>query len=140
MNCPACSSVLTERTTGSLTVDICEDGCGGIFFDRFEIQQVDEAPEGAGEALLQWSNLGTTKTPNTSKRYQCPRCDMIMMRSLFKPDIKVTVDTCPKCAGLWLDKGELNAIRDATGSDADRKKAAQRFVYQAFADIRGGNR
>lgn len=24
----------------------------------------------------------------------------------------VTVDRCPECSGLWLDAGELEAIRD----------------------------
>ena len=59
-----------------------------------------------------------------------------MMRSLFKPQIPVTVDTCPKCAGIFLDHGELQSIRGAEGSDADRRRKAQQFIWQAFADIK----
>ena len=55
MKCPACSSSLSERTVGALTVDICDTGCGGLFLDRFEINQVDEASEEEGNALLEWS-------------------------------------------------------------------------------------
>ena len=136
MKCPACASTLSERTAGSLTIDVCETGCGGIFFDRFEIQQVDEASEEEGVALLEWSSKGDNKRPRTEQRYSCPRCNIIMMRGQFKPSIPVTVDTCPGCAGLWLDRGELNNIREAPGADADRARVALRFVWEAFAEIK----
>ena len=135
MKCPACSSTLTERTAGALTVDICDSGCGGIFFDRFELSQVDEATETEGEALLKWAGSTPSKKPDQSQRYRCPRCEMIMMRGLFKPQIPVTVDTCPQCAGVFVDHGELDSIRSAAGSDEDRQQAARQFITAAFEDI-----
>ena len=139
MKCPACSSPLTEHTAGALTVDICDHGCGGIFFDRFEVGSVDEASETEGQALLEWSNIEARKTPDQEQRYRCPRCEMIMMRGQFKPQIPVIVDTCPQCAGIFLDHGELASIREAEGSDTDRRRVAQQFVWQAFADIKKGH-
>ena len=143
MKCPACSSSLTERTAGALTADICEAGCGGVYLDRFELSRVDEATEVEGEALLEWAAAeqgGRRKRPDHDKRYHCPRCEMIMMRHQFKPQIPIMVDTCPKCAGVWLDQGELVGIRNSEGSDAERVQAAQQFIWQAFDDIRDGAR
>ena len=135
MKCPACGSTLSEHTVGALTVDICDTGCGGIFFDRFELSQVDEATETEGEALIRWAGITPSKKPDQSQRYRCPRCGMIMMRGLFKPQIPVTVDTCPQCAGVFVDHGELNSIRAAEGSDEERQLAARTFINSAFDDI-----
>ena len=43
---------LTARKVGELTVDVCDGGCGGVWFDNFELQKVDESHEAAGESLL----------------------------------------------------------------------------------------
>jgi Zn-finger nucleic acid-binding protein len=29
--------------------------------------------------------------------------------------VDVEIDTCPSCQGVWLDRGELNAILDRSG-------------------------
>ena len=50
MDRPACAKILTTRTAGRITVDVCEQGCGGLWFDRYELMSVDEADESAGEA------------------------------------------------------------------------------------------
>ena len=53
MKCPACNTTMEEVTVEGITVDVCKQGCGGIWFDRFELQKVDEMHESAGEILLQ---------------------------------------------------------------------------------------
>jgi len=35
------------------------------------------------------------------------------------------VDECPKCAGFWLDAGELAGIRSEFATQEERKAAAQ---------------
>ena len=37
----------------------------------------------------------------------CPRCGGSLKESKFED---VTVDTCEKCAGVWLDAGELQRL------------------------------
>jgi uncharacterized protein len=38
---------------------------------------------------------------------RCPKCgEVLEQRTLHE----VTVDTCPSCQGMWLEKGELEAI------------------------------
>ena len=57
MKCPACFSELSSVTIGQLTVDMCRGGCGGTWFDAFELQQVDESHESAGQMQLSGSVL-----------------------------------------------------------------------------------
>ena len=45
MKCPACFNELTEMQVGSVKVDVCEGGCGGIWLDAFELQRVDDEEE-----------------------------------------------------------------------------------------------
>jgi len=37
----------------------------------------------------------------------CPRCDGTLKESTFEG---VTIDTCEKCGGVWLDSGELQQL------------------------------
>ncbi|MDF2938196.1 MAG: hypothetical protein K0Q90_3569 [Paenibacillaceae bacterium] len=38
----------------------------------------------------------------------CPVCDHVKMREVEKEG--VTIDTCPQCKGVWLDRGELDKL------------------------------
>ena len=38
---------------------------------------------------------------------QCPRCDGTLKEVMIE---KVPIDTCDKCAGVWLDSGELEQL------------------------------
>lgn len=37
----------------------------------------------------------------------CPRCGVALAARDYHG---VTIDECPRCAGIWLDKGELKAV------------------------------
>ena len=52
MDCPSCDRELTRWTSPSLEVDVCDGGCGGIWFDHYELSRLDEAAEAAGAELL----------------------------------------------------------------------------------------
>ena len=38
----------------------------------------------------------------------CPRCDRVTL--LEKDREGITVDICPECRGVWLDRGELDKL------------------------------
>ena len=38
---------------------------------------------------------------------KCPRCDGSLKESKFE---EITIDTCDKCGGVWLDSGELEQL------------------------------
>jgi uncharacterized protein len=132
MDCPACGHALSPRTAGELTVDVCDGGCGGVWFDHYELKKVDEQSEAAGAALLD-----VARDPNVvvdpDKRYVCPKCPdgAVMMRHFWSVSRKVTVDECPECGGVFLDAGELREIRDLYPTEAARHAAADAY----FKDV-----
>lgn len=138
MNCPACSRNLSQKTVRSVNLDVCAGGCAGIWFDNFELKKFDEQNEEAVE-LLDIARGAGVNVDFEAKR-KCPRCSMIMMRHLFSPKDKIEIDECPACAGIWLDAGELLAIRSAFPSETERQKAVQEFIERAvsphFAEMR----
>ncbi|MCK4291836.1 MAG: zf-TFIIB domain-containing protein [Planctomycetes bacterium] len=134
MKCPACGNELKEITAGDVAVDVCEGGCGGIWFDWFELKKFDEPHEAAGEALLEVSRDQGVSVDH-SKRLNCPKCDdIVMMRHFFSIKKAVVVDECPGCAGFWLDAGELGQIRGLFKTEVERHKAAEEYFDEVFGD------
>lgn len=111
MICPACTHELTEFVIGGVTLDACEGGCAGIWFDAFELQRVDDQHEVAGDTVLRLQR-DPRVTIDAARKRDCPRCTGIKLkRHFFSPKLKIEVDQCPQCGGYWLDAGELEKIR-----------------------------
>lgn len=118
MKCPACDRELRPIQVGSVAVDVCEGGCGGIWFDAFELGKVDEPHEAAGDPLTGIRRDPTVKIDLQRKR-ECPHCAGIKLkRHRFSRTSQVEVDHCPNCAGYWLDAGELERIRTELDASA----------------------
>ena len=150
MKCPACFNELSQMTVGHLTVEICRGGCGGIWFDAFELQRVDEPQESGAEWLVNIERDPSLRVDHTRKR-SCPKCAEIKLkRHYFSAKRRVEVDQCPGCGGYWLDGGELEKIRDEMG-DTAREKEVQaanqtrvsasviRYIYQMKTAAREGS-
>jgi len=132
MNCPACGKALSEMAVGTLAVDVCRGGCGGIWFDQLELQKVDDQAEAAGESLMDIER-GESLRIDARARRRCPRCpDIVMTRHFYGPKQRVEVDECAKCGGIWLDAGELAAIRSEYKTEAERRQAAHDFAHTLF--------
>jgi len=127
MQCPACGNTLERRTVQGVELDVCSRGCAGIWFDNFELTKFDEPFEPADNLLDLEPVQGVTIDP---ARRKCPKCDDVtMMRHFFSVKHEVEVDECAGCGGIWLDHGELRAIRNLFPSTEERQKAA----HDAFA-------
>jgi len=132
MECPACHHTLDPVEAGGVTVQVCKEGCGGLWFSWMELQRFDEPKETAGEGLLDFARQpGVTVDPGP---LHCPQCaDKIQLKRHFwsvKRD--VTVDECPECGGYWLDPGELRTIRTDFETDEDRRAAADAYFEETF--------
>ena len=136
MKCPACHRALSAVTVSGVTVDVCQDGCAGMWFDQGELRWFDEPIGVAGQALIEMTaNAKVSADPGQRRR--CPKCpDSVLMRHFFSAKRAVTVDECPTCAGTWLDSGELLRIRAEYGSDEARKQAAR----AGFEEVLVGDR
>jgi hypothetical protein len=98
-------------------VDVCEGGCGGVWFDNFELRKVDEA----GAEAIRGVPRDLSLHVDLKSRRRCPKCaGQWMMRRYFSRLKRTLIDECPECAGIWLDAGEFDAIQRelAEGPDA----------------------
>ena len=130
MNCPACGHVLSSRTAGDVTVDVCDGGCGGIWFDHYELRKLDEPTESAGEQLLDVRrDPGVVVDP--AERYHCPKCTdgVVLMRHFWSVKRDVRIDECAECGGVFLDVGELARIRSEFPSEEARHAAADAYFH-----------
>jgi rubrerythrin len=50
------------------------------------------------------------KDLHAAKDMTCPRCGKTLQQRVERG---VTVDQCPSCGGVWLDKGELDVLAKA---------------------------
>ena len=134
MKCPACDRELQKMTVSDITVDVCRNGCGGIWFDNFELQKMDEKHEAAGESLLD-IKIDPSVSVDESKTRMCPICENQKMIKHFRSVNKqIEIDECPKCGGVWLDQGELRQIREQFEDDEARHQAAKEFFTNEFGD------
>lgn len=56
---------------------------------------------------------------------QCPRCDGMSLTLSERQNVEI--DYCPKCRGIWLDRGELDKlIERAEQADSAQYSSAPR--------------
>jgi hypothetical protein len=136
MICPACGHALVPLEIDGLTIDVCQDGCAGMWFDRNELRSFDDPAAAAGQLLIE--RAGRPRVPvDLSRRRRCPTCpDSVLMRHFFSAKRAVTVDECPTCAGIWLDAGELERIRMEYASSGARAQAAHIALEEVLAGDR----
>jgi Zn-finger nucleic acid-binding protein len=114
MKCPACDRKLSPMKVGSVMLDVCQDGCGGVWFDATELKKVSAEQRGrTGRIVKVKSKLDLPVDPAPAR--QCPHCAGITLeRRLYSLGTGVEMDCCPQCAGIWLDHGELEVIQEET--------------------------
>lgn len=123
MKCPACSALLFRRVIEEIELDVCKN-CHGTWFDRFELQKIS-ATEFEETPVF---DVDVSNEPKLDRR--CPKDRFPLMRHFFSKNIRLMIDTCPKCAGIWLDPGEFSAVRNQVASNQDsfRKNSNQFFA------------
>ena len=58
---------------------------------------------------------------------KCPNCDETLVMTERQG---VEIDYCPKCRGVWLDKGELDKIIEKSQSRSPSTQSADRNADQ----------
>lgn len=133
MKCPVCDNLLVEITAGSIKIHACQNGCGGLWVDHFQLDKIDKPDEYDGEVLtrLQGKNLAVV---DLNRSLRCPQCadHPPMLRHFFSVKREVLVNECPECGGYWLYMGELLKIRQTWKTDAEREKAADAYFASVF--------
>lgn len=127
MECPACHKAMEQEDFGDALVDVCKEGCGGIWFDWSELQLLDEKHEGLGQSLQGALNSPRHKD-NARGRINCPKCHVPMVAHFYKSETMVTIDECYSCGGFFLDAGELEVLRENHLDDAQREQIVETLL------------
>lgn len=138
MKCPVCQNELKEFDAGTFQIDICQDGCSGMWFDEGELEKCAAHNKPFPDSLLRMK-----RSPNVlidrSKARGCPRCpsNQVMNRVEIDPEINFEIDHCDSCGGYWLDIGELQHMREQHEEMAEissRLKAFEKRVEEQLKD------
>jgi Zn-finger nucleic acid-binding protein len=107
--CPVCSTLLFRRRVDGIELDGCP-ACGGVFFDKGELNQLVRKPETLRRVDSEFQPVETAMAPQRTGI--CPRCAH-PLKAFEHPSLPgIQVDGCHGCKGIWLDHGEPTAIAD----------------------------
>ncbi|MEO7112392.1 MAG: zf-TFIIB domain-containing protein [Polyangiaceae bacterium] len=105
LECPRDRSTMDQVEAGDAHIDVCGK-CGGQFFDAGEMF----AAFGVNADPSYWDRDETGGGVKDGT-FPCPRCRKHMLAQDIKYEKnKVEIDRCGHCGGIWLDKGEVEAI------------------------------
>ena len=145
MKCPLCNKDMKIVKIGKVEIDECSDGCHGIWFDLSELQKLDESTEGQGAELERILSYRRAPDYNPFRKVSCPKCSEKMSRHEYIDKSKIYIDECFNCGGVWLDRGELGAIRENFSgyenvTDIVEKMLMNDPVYKSYMDKTGRSR
>lgn len=133
MKCPRTGKALKSVKVGGVEVDLSE-GCGGVWFDNFELSKFSAPSNRMGEVLVEHLNNFHNPLLETDKRLKCPRdTDLVLMRRFYSGKLQIEIDECPQCGGIWLDAEELEKIHELFPNDGDYGKARKDFAKKVMS-------
>ena len=111
LKCPRCAERLAHVRIGGVDTDVCES-CGGLWLDRNELARFDRPEVAFGDALVAHLQQFPSALMDHSVRLRCPHHpEVVMSRRPYSSRVRVDIDHCPQCGGIWLDTDELALIR-----------------------------
>lgn len=129
ITCPVCGKDMEKvySKDNILCLDICLNGCGGIFFDNRELKKVDEKNENI-DFILEAVKDKEFKNTDTNEQLVCPSCGSLMVKNHTNFKGGVEIDECYACGGKFLNSGELTKIRQEYENEDERKQAFNEFL------------
>lgn len=111
MECPVDGSALETRPFRSTNIEECLQ-CRGLWFEEGEFRKAKDETEPDLNWLDFdiWSDQESYMAEWSSRK--CPQCGKNMATITYSPT-EVAVDCCIDRHGMWLDKGEFEAIIEA---------------------------
>lgn len=130
IKCPACQKDMVKVFVPSegVNIDICLNGCGGIYFDNREFQYFDEQHENIDD-ILETIEGKTFEKVDESLPRSCPVCGARMVKNHASAKKEILVDDCYSCGGKFLDNGELQKIRAQYATEEERSADVMTMLY-----------
>lgn len=117
LSCPRCQTpmstftVTTDVQHWEIEVDACKR-CGGLWLEDHDFEVDPKAKLLLDDELLAL-NRGEVDV-NTLAPADCPECRVPMHRYNWNNE-GITLDSCTKCHGRWIDGGEIADVRASWG-------------------------
>ena len=129
--CPACGKEMKKiyMPSQKIHLDVCVDGCGGLFFDNQEFKRVDEQDEDITPLILMLENKTYEPVKESALQRVCPTCGMKMVKNFSSAKHTIQVDECYGCGGKFLDHSELEKIRAEYATEEDRAYDVIKKLY-----------
>jgi len=133
IRCPACGTIMTKVfiPSAGVSVDICADGCGGIFFDNKELNHFKHAGDNSMEEINRLLSGKEYKKVDEQAIRICPACSTNMVKNNIA-NTNIQVDNCYQCGGIFLDYGELEIIRNSLKKYTNRNYTEPQTLSQQF--------
>jgi len=110
LKCPVDGGELERIAFQGIEVDVCKK-CGGIWFDRGELDDVMREAAAQPQSVARLDpKAGAAARPTPHRELVCPRCQKPMIPEVFGKVSSIELDRCPQCSGQWADGGELFAL------------------------------
>ena len=107
--CPICNVSLAEKNLHGQVVDRCPK-CNGIYFDNGELKSIIHLVDIFRTIEINEEDINSVEESESVRIMLCP-ADKSNMDKLEIAGL--TIDVCPDCGGVWLDGGEITALKIA---------------------------
>ncbi|MGH9733992.1 MAG: zf-TFIIB domain-containing protein [Candidatus Acidiferrales bacterium] len=132
--CPACGETLDDYTVFSMHFEGCPK-CKGLWLIKDQLRGLKNKVD---DGSLRWlkteiENVGKTSVISTKRR--CVACKTTNLVCVHFGKSSVLIDWCPQCHGMWLDRGEFQAMIDYLKNELTRAHPKD-IEKQAEADLK----
>lgn len=122
--CPLGDGTLSRYRVFDMDFEGCR-WCKGVWLVHDELRKLKNKED---DGSLRWLNDEIENLDNTSMvagKRACPHCAPAKMVAVIFGASSVMVDWCPSCRGIWLDRGEFQAIVDYLKDELDAMPPGQ---------------
>jgi Zn-finger nucleic acid-binding protein len=115
VKCPIDQSELNQQKyEADITVEACP-ACQGVWLDHGELERIQESSERDYSSELQRVPDSVTQAYAMARAKgaavrDCPSCGRELDRAEYSYCSQILIDVCRHCRGVWLDRGELQAL------------------------------
>jgi serine/threonine protein kinase/Zn-finger nucleic acid-binding protein len=106
--CGKCGGPFSAYFYDGMIVDRCGE-CRGVWLDSGEVDRLLGADRGTSASVP--SSEKMRRAPLDRLVGSCPSCK-IGLQAFEVPAHPAFLEVCPRCFGMWFDRGELRLLRD----------------------------
>ncbi len=104
--CPVCRTQMDRIRYERVPVHNC-GSCGGHWVEKPRLDLILARREVQMPEPVKQKMMEIAEESNTTQKLICLTCAKEMVKEQFKHWAEIQLDRCPKCNGIWLDRGEL---------------------------------